>query len=149
MTRRLLREMLGVPVGFQVGVYLGIYHEHPRGALVHPGPRWFEIVEGPDGARTRAVATRDGGEVGVRKLHDVDGMATTSVEVHLRRVRAVVVDEDAHSQLQADSSLEIGERHQETAVAGAEHGQNPGIRNCQTDRRAETKTDRLEGMAEA
>ena len=47
VTRRLMgtppksREMLGVPVRFQVGVDLAVDDEHARGAFAHPGAHWL------------------------------------------------------------------------------------------------------------
>ena len=65
------------------------------------------------------------------------------------RVGTVIVDQDAEPQFQTDRGLEIRNRHQKSAVAGAEHRELAGIGNRKADRRSKPEADRLKGMAEA
>ncbi len=61
-----------------------------------------------------------------------------------RSIRAVVVDQNAESQPEADCCFEVPNRHEETAVAGAEHRQLARIGDRKADRGSEAETHRLE-----
>src|SRR5262249_22101558 len=84
-----------------------------------------------------------------REPDDVDPIALAPKVMHLGGVGAVVVDENAEPQLQAQRRFEIRNRHHEAAIARAEHGELAGIGHCEADRRREAKANRLQRMAEA
>src|SRR6185437_15751835 len=141
--------MLRVPVGLEIGVDLGVDQENTRRAFLDPGTQGVEIGKRPHGRGTRSKTARDSRKIRFRKLHNIDRITLAAEIVHFSGVGAVIVDKNAQPQSKADRSFEIRDRHQKSAVAGAEHGQLAGIRDRKTNHGSEPKPDRLERMAEA
>src|ERR1700730_16074324 len=132
-------KMLGVPVGFEIRIDFAVNDEDPRRALRDPRPHRLEGGWGAHRRPPRAIAACDGREIRFWELHDVDRKALAAQIMHLGRVRTVVVDKDAHAQAKADGGFEIGNRHQEAAVASAEHRELARIRDGKTDGRGKPK----------
>ena len=140
-------------------------HEMPPQAIRHrcQGPLWrppraggrgsshsdaLEIARRPHG---QAVATRrlgERGEVRRRELRELDGDAHRPEVMDLRAVGGVVVDHDEHVELQPAERLQVGQRHQQAAVADRADREAVGVRDRRADRVAEREPDALEGLRE-
>ena len=70
--RALIGEMLGVPIGLEIGIGLAVDHEHARRALGDPVFKRIKIGQFAHRGATRAKAAGDRGKIGFRKLYDVD-----------------------------------------------------------------------------
>src|SRR6185312_5141778 len=141
--------MLGVPVGFEMRIDLAVDDENAGRAFCDPRLYRLEVGERAHRRAARAIAAGDGREIRFRELHDVDRKTLAAEIMHLGRVRTVVIDEDAHAQAKANGGFQIGNRHQEAAVASAEHRELARVRDGKTDGRGEPKAYRLERMAQA
>src|SRR5215475_937841 len=141
-------KMLGVPIGLQVGIDLGVNQENAGRAFIDPGPHRIQIGDRPYCRGPCTIAACNGGEIRFRKLHDIDRITLAPEEMDFGSVRTVVVHQDAHSQSQTNCGFKIGNRHHESAVARAEHRELAWICYREADRTCQTETDRLKRMTE-
>src|SRR3954468_17904354 len=104
------------PFGTDVGVDFGVQYERAV-AVFEPGANAFEVVRGAGGDAGAARRFGQRGEVRGRKLRELDRYAHRAEVVDFGAVGGVVVDDDEHVGLQPGHGLEVGQRHQQAAVA--------------------------------
>src|SRR3954466_11885344 len=135
------------PFGTDVGIDFGVQYERAV-AVLEPGADALEIVRRADGHAVAADGFGERGEVGGRELRELDRNAHRAEMVHLGAVGGVVVDHDEHVGLQPADGLEVGERHQQAAVADRGDRQAIRLRDRRPDRGPEPEADALEGLRE-
>lgn len=126
--------MLGVPIGLEIGIDLAVDDKHAGSAFGDPGLDGIEIGKCADRRATRAKAAGDRCEIGFGKPDDVDRIALPPEVVDFGGIGAVVVDQDAEAKPQSYRGFQVCHRHQETAIAGAEHGKLAWIGHGEPDR---------------
>ena len=82
-----------MPIRLEIGINLGVYDKYTGGAVAHPGAQRLQVIERPHPCRPGAVAARNGREIRIRKLDDVDAIAAPPVEMHFGRIGAVVINQ--------------------------------------------------------
>ena len=89
--------MLGVPIGLEIGIDLAVDHEHAGRAIGNPSFERIEIGELAHRNSARAKAAGDRGEIGLRKLHDVNRIALAAEIVDLGCIGGVVINQEMQS----------------------------------------------------
>src|SRR6476660_10360538 len=119
--------MLRVPVGFEIGIDLGVDDEDTWRPLPDPDAHRIQVGKRSHRRGPRTVAARDSGKICFRKLHDIDRIALPAEVMHFGGIGAVIVNKDAQPQSKTDRGFEIRDRHQKTTVPAPSTANLPGL----------------------
>src|SRR3954464_8204912 len=115
------------PFGTDVRVDFGVQDERAI-AVLEPLADGGQVINAARGDAAAAGRLGERGEVGRRELRELHRDAHRAEMVDLRAVGRVVVDDDEHVGLQPADGLQVGQRHQQPAVADGGDGQPVGPR---------------------
>jgi hypothetical protein len=119
--------VLSMPIGLEVRIDLAFDDENAGRPFAHPCAERIKIGQRSDRRGAGSLAARNGGKIRIREPDDVGFISLAPKVMHLGGVGAVVVDEHAKPQLQAQRGFEIRNRHHEAAIACTEHGELAGL----------------------